>query len=112
MNQDIKQKWVAALRSGEYKQGVGMLKLRDGDDLLYCCLGVLCDITHPDGWLKLPASGPSEVWEQFGNTAFVPWEIRREVGATESELWPLVDMNDRRPSDTFAQIADYIEENL
>ena len=39
--------WTAALRSGEYKQGVGMLKQRrrDGsDEILHCCLGVACEL--------------------------------------------------------------------
>jgi len=40
MNQDIKDKWINALRSGEYKQGIGGLKYRDA----FCCLGVLCDL--------------------------------------------------------------------
>jgi hypothetical protein len=37
MNQVIKEKWVAALRSGEYKQTKGYLRNKKG----YCCLGVL-----------------------------------------------------------------------
>ena len=32
--------WVAALRSGNYKQGRGQLRVNDE----YCCLGVLCTI--------------------------------------------------------------------
>jgi hypothetical protein len=40
MDQQIKSEWVAALRSGEYKQGVQLL--RQGD--YFCCLGVLCDL--------------------------------------------------------------------
>ena len=40
MDQQIKAKWVAALRSGEYEQGVQLL--RQGDQ--FCCLGVLCDL--------------------------------------------------------------------
>jgi len=40
MKKEIADKWVRALRSGEYKQGNGSL-LRDGN---YCCLGVLCDL--------------------------------------------------------------------
>ena len=40
MNQEIKKKWVEALRSGEYKQEVGYLR----KDNKFCCLGVLCDI--------------------------------------------------------------------
>lgn len=41
MNPVIKQKWVEALRSGEYKQGEGMLKSPSNK---YCCLGVLTDL--------------------------------------------------------------------
>jgi hypothetical protein len=34
-------KWVDALRSGKYKQGVNSLKREDGS---FCCLGVLQDV--------------------------------------------------------------------
>ena len=34
--------WLAALRSGKYKQGEGHLNC----DGLYCCLGVLCEISY------------------------------------------------------------------
>lgn len=37
MDSKIKEQWVAALRSGKYKQGTGYLN-RDGK---FCCLGVL-----------------------------------------------------------------------
>lgn len=40
MNPEIKDKWVKALKSGEYKQGLGVLKFEDR----FCCLGVLCDL--------------------------------------------------------------------
>jgi len=40
MNQEIKKKWVDALRSGKYKQGKGTLRFNDK----YCCLGVLTDL--------------------------------------------------------------------
>ena len=41
MNERIKIKWVESLRSGEYQQGEGALKDRDGN---FCCLGVLEDL--------------------------------------------------------------------
>lgn len=41
MNQEIKKRWVAALRSGDYKQGTGALRNADNK---FCCLGVLCDL--------------------------------------------------------------------
>lgn len=40
MNKKLKAKWVAALRSGEYRQTTGCLK--EGD--CYCCLGVLAEV--------------------------------------------------------------------
>lgn len=43
MNKKQAQKWIDALRSGEYKQGKGTLQNKLG----YCCLGVLCKISIP-----------------------------------------------------------------
>lgn len=40
MNPDIKQRWVEALRSGEYQKDTGRLRTPEG----YCCLGVLTDL--------------------------------------------------------------------
>lgn len=52
MNKDVKQKWLAALRSGKYKQGA--LRLRASDS--YCCLGVLCDIAVKEGVIPEPTA--------------------------------------------------------
>lgn len=39
------KKWVAALRSGDYKQGKEALKKKDAyGEGHYCCLGVACEI--------------------------------------------------------------------
>ena len=49
MNPSIKQAWTDALRSNNYKQGMG--NLRHGD--YYCCLGVLTDVyiqQHGQEW--------------------------------------------------------------
>lgn len=39
---EVRQLWVKALRSGEYKQGKSCLRTNDGGQ--YCCLGVLTDL--------------------------------------------------------------------
>lgn len=47
MNPEIKAKWIAALRSGDYKQGRNQLRKQDS----FCCLGVLCNLhaqAHPE----------------------------------------------------------------
>lgn len=41
MKPELKKKWVDALLSGEYKQGLDYLK----DNGRFCCLGVLADVS-------------------------------------------------------------------
>lgn len=67
MNQEIKERWAAALESGEFKQGTQQLAVEsviqdpvtgrpvmdaDGKYVVerhYCCLGVLCELARRDG---------------------------------------------------------------
>ncbi len=44
MNKEIKKKWIAALRSGKYKQGTDYLKIKGVRGTSYCCLGVLSQL--------------------------------------------------------------------
>ena len=44
MNPKVKDKWVAALRSGDYIQGHYRLRTYTSNEDTYCCLGVLCDL--------------------------------------------------------------------
>lgn len=114
MNADIKAKWVAALRSGEYKQGHEHLRVDDS----YCCLGVLCDlyaITHgvPFGD-NLRAGG--------GNDELPAEEVCEWAGLKDNDPEVFIDgiprcvsvHNDGTavPLKTFAQIAAAIEEQL
>ena len=46
MNREVRDKWVAALRSGQYQQAQRRLRT----DEAYCCLGVLCDISGLGEW--------------------------------------------------------------
>lgn len=48
MKRDIAEKWVAALRSGDYTQARGYLKLAHG----HCCLGVLCELAVKENVVK------------------------------------------------------------
>lgn len=49
MSAVTKEDWLAALRSGKYKQGHGVLRDKDNG---FCCLGVYCDLTsEPGDWL-------------------------------------------------------------
>ncbi len=48
---DLKSRWVAALRSGDYSQG--QYRLKDTKEEKYCCLGVLCQILTSEELNKL-----------------------------------------------------------
>lgn len=48
MDKQIKQRWIDALRSGNYKQGKFWLRRGDKCESSFCCLGVLCDIYNQD----------------------------------------------------------------
>lgn len=52
MDQEFKAEWIAALRSGEYRQGVGALVRKKGGVEEFCCLGVACEIGVKKGILK------------------------------------------------------------
>lgn len=114
---DPQKLWIAALRSGEYKQGREMLS--DGDS--YCCLGVLCEIAiqHGVGIEKVARLG--ERVRYNGELSVAPKEAVKWVGLhakngkvnsklTDSRLHgggELSAANDRGA--TFAEIADFIE---
>ncbi len=62
MNPELKAKWVASLRSGDYPQSIARLKQSDG----WCCLGVLCDVSGLGTWRLESVTDDKEVY------AFVP----------------------------------------
>jgi hypothetical protein len=45
LNEEIKARWTAALRSGDYEQGFTLLQ----SEGKFCCLGVLCELAVADG---------------------------------------------------------------
>jgi len=56
MNQEIKDKWLDALKSGNYVQGTGRLKCKEK----HCCLGVLGEVLG----LEIDSGGMSFVGEK------------------------------------------------
>lgn len=51
MREEIKARWVAALRSGNYRQGKQKLarQMTRTMPMTHCCLGVLCELAVEDG---------------------------------------------------------------
>ncbi len=118
MNPEIKQQWIAALKSGNYQQG--KQALRNGDK--YCCLGVLCDIYSKEKnieWQEtisavLPAT--HKIHESMGNLPdpVLEWANIDAHVATKGHDLTLrrrVNWNDNCGLD-FEQIAQMIEKEL
>lgn len=69
--------WVAALRSGEYRQTKAMLHSERGG---YCCLGVACELygaEHGIGWEK---SGRHEGLVFLGHDGSLPFDVLEWLG--------------------------------
>lgn len=109
MNSEWKQKWVEALRSGEYKQG--KYGLRSADDA-FCCLGVLCDLIEPTRWQldKDRAQYTNGYAANEHAVGILPDDISSALGLDRGEQAVLGTMNDT--GNSFNDIADWIEENL
>lgn len=112
MKQEIKEKWLRALKGeGEfkdkpYRKGTKRLKSFDGT---FCCLGVLCDITKEetggfwdvDNTFNLGLKEPQD-----------PFEMGRYFyrGELDKHEVPLINKNDRY--ETWKEVIEYIEKNL
>lgn len=115
MNPEIKAQWVAALRSGDYLQGVGSLRYEGGFDgsMRYCCLGVLCDLAVKAGvgaWI-----GGYDEWVgggvEYGHDGYVSLPGSRVTdwaGLALPAASELANINDVERQG-FEYIASYIE---
>ena len=102
-----REKWIAALRSGDYKQTKGLLS----DGFRHCCLGVACEVYQAEvGDLRVDRR--SGITRYDGEDSRLPLRVARWLGFQESD--PL--LPDGRASGlndeggySFEQIADQIE---
>ena len=100
MNPTLKTQWTAALRSGEYMQGRGHFKTREGH---YCCLGVLCMVLNRPDLMQLN-SVHTERFDDYGGL----FGISRLFPDQGEALWRLNDVTKL----TFNEIADWIETHV
>lgn len=96
---EIKEKWIDALRSGEYSQTSRSLRDKNG----YCCLGVLARVC---GYSENELRGKEFLYSK--NFPNVP-EILQGL-YSKTYVFELSNMNDTGYS--FTEIADWIEQNL
>jgi hypothetical protein len=113
---EFKAIWVAALRSGEYRQGRGALRNDPSDHPTeYCCLGVACDLAinfygqgHWDGDIFF-----FDPEDHAGSAGLLPSSLARLMGFSHQnprlgdETRTLTGLNDAGAS--FNYIADIIE---
>jgi hypothetical protein len=126
MKADIKSKWLAALRSGQYEQ-TDMRLRHDGG---YCCLGVLCDLYSQETGVEWWGTGcggfamhgadsvlPDAVREwadlphEHGGYVAVSKRYDEGEDTTVFHSASLTELNDQWQYD-FRQIADVIEEQM
>ncbi len=118
----MRDRWIPALRSGDYVQGHGALRSQDDR---YCCLGVLTDLLVQDGlipaWDLFQDDEGPPTYAVDGERHYLPTQVRDAIGtqnmmAFERLSGPddgvtLVELNDAA-SCSFADIADVIEKTL
>jgi len=117
MNQEVKKQWIAALRSGDYRQGQNALR---GFDNTYCCLGVLCELA-----VQAKVIGPGspcrfdDCYAYDGSSTYLPDPViewagldtrNPKVTIPDSTSTTLAEANDTMRS--FEQVADLIEAQL
>lgn len=95
MDAEIKRKWVAALRSGKYRQGFNALSSTTREGQVLCCIGVGFCVAKPEE--NVCAHGTTDA--------------AQKLGLTPAQEFALVGLNDDDEA-SFAAIADYIEQNL
>ena len=128
MDPVVKELWIEALESGEYKQGYGSLAHTDPDGTMtYCCLGVLCDLAAKRGIVEA-VPGPLDMgfstYLRYGSSnTLLPPEVSNWAGIAGEDVAVdvhpdvyggrafLGSLNDSRNFD-FHQIAQLIREQL
>lgn len=115
MLKELKDKWLAALRSGEYRQGKAALRKhsksqdesQDARFDMFCCLGVLCDVYDPYSWVD---GNITKGYVRLQNDGYPSDEVLNNVGLPYDLSRKLGKLNDA--GKTFGDIADFIESQV
>lgn len=104
ITQEQKDRWLADLRSGEYKKGIGRLRRYTTEGTCYCALGVLAlqleNYTfEEDGTNLIDSTGSYKGYRPFDDL-FGDYNITFEIHYK----------SDRH--NTFDEVADYIEKYI
>ena len=112
MNPQIKQKWVDALRSGEYQQTQERLHDENG----FCCLGVLCDLYGKENNVEWNLANNGHNYKFQDKESHLPSSVIEWAGVEDRSpdinngTETLAGLNDS--GCTFEEIAHIIENHL
>ena len=134
MTEDVTKMWVKALRSGDYIQGKGRLKLevleKEGTPAHFehCCLGVLCEVLNVTNRhdLNTATTDYSRVyvfdssnfdwpWNEGGvdnldgytSTMMLPEPLREALGMDDEDMHTLIAFNDGQADEMFNPLGRY-----
>lgn len=120
MKPEIKAAWVAALRSGKYKQGMKFLN-RNG---AFCCLGVLCELAKEAGVTETTNHSAFKNIVMYSDKCSMPPTVVYQWSGLSAPVVPsppniksrhnevsIAELNDEY-NYTFDQLADLIERHL
>lgn len=111
MNKQVKQKWIKALRSGNYKQSIGAMY--DGKTNTHCCLGVLSRLyikEHNISGKNLTSIIDDQLGNKKAPSSYPNAKVLKWAGLHHYTCHTLANKNDHGV--TFKEIAKYIEEKL
>lgn len=116
-NPEAKAAWLAALRSGQYRQARGALY--DPRIDAYCCLGVACEVyrltTGEGRWTSVAGFFRASEDDEQAYSGTLPPAVREWYGLPESDPvvagLHLTELNDTEGA-SFEQLAQLIEANL
>jgi hypothetical protein len=100
MNDRVK-KWIEALRSDKYQQGIECLCYNGR----YCATGVLCEVAVEND-VKVEVTWSNGMRYYDDKSSFPPKKVREWIGI--ESLSDIILLNDSKHS-SFKEIADYIE---
>lgn len=107
MRTELQQRWIEALRSGEFQQVTGVLATDETttyfDQHGFCCLGVAAHLINP----KMTGEELIDFNVAEGPSWYPP--LLKELGLMDHQETDCVSANDVEGK-TFPQIADMIEE--
>ena len=91
-NKALMRSWVEALRSGDYSEATGFLKTDKGFDPL----GVLCQISKPDGWTKTAKGFNQFNYKGDYSTYRLPDPLRAELGVADNFDYYMIELSDKK----------------